>query len=797
MGYIAHIRNEDHAIQSVEEHLEEVSKLAAKFGEKIGVKHLALLAGILHDMGKYSDSFKEYITSAVFDPDNAPPRGSVDHSTAGGRYVFNLAHHENDQASKMIGEILGNIIISHHMGLQDFIDPDHNSPFLKRICDKEIEDYKDITNRLETFIGREKIEQFLDKSKSELIEVLQKNAKSTDKAFLTLSFLTKFIFSALIDADRTDTQMFEENNYKNITQNNIPLFKNYYKKLIRHLNLLNKNNDVNSKINTLRANMSDQCDKFAEKPTGIYTLSIPTGGGKTLSSLRYALKHAIKYEKERIIYVVPYTTIIEQNANEVKTILQDEDHILEHHSNVVQDTDQRNYTEHKSIGLAKDNWDSPIIFTTMVQFLNNFYSKGTRNIRRLHSLANAVIIFDEVQSVPVHCVSLFNEAINFLKNVCGTTILLCTATQPALDFVKNKIDQIDDEIIQNMGEVRQSFKRVALFDKTSSQGWSTEELSEFILKNIGKEDSILCILNTRKVVKKLYAQLKKQLNTNEYSIYHLSTSMCPAHRKEILNEIKNKLDNKEKVICVSTQLIEAGVDISFSCVIRSLSGVDSIAQAAGRCNRHGELKTGNVYIIKHKEEHLNHLKSIKIGSEITYKMILEKGSGNSLDHLMSYESISLYFKQFYHELERELDYMIPELNSSIYQLLSINQKFRENYDRKHNQYPLILNTSFNTAAKYFKVIDKHATSVIVPYGKGEDIITDLNGELTIQDVSVLLKRAQQYTIDIFEHEKNELIKSGDLIPLQDGQFLVLRQSAYDKNFGLNIEGNGEMESLFI
>lgn len=209
--------------------------------------------------------------------------------------------------------------------------------------------------------------------------------------------------------------------------------------------------------------MSEQCEQFAKNPSGIYTLSIPTGGGKTLASLRYALKHAQLFNKKRIIYIVPYTTIIEQNAQEVREILEDYENVLEHHSNVIHEdiggSDDDYTISQKKLRLAKDNWDSPIVFSTMVQFLDTFYGYGGRNIRRLHDLSESIIIFDEVLKVPVHCISLFNQALNFLKSYCDSSIILCTATQLALDFVKHKLEiNTDAEIINDIPDIIESFK---------------------------------------------------------------------------------------------------------------------------------------------------------------------------------------------------------------------------------------------------------------------------------------------------------------------------------------------------
>ncbi len=398
--------------------------------------------------------------------------------------------------------------------------------------------------------------------------------------------------------------------------------------------------EAQSPINRLRREMSNRCEQYAENPSGIYSLSIPTGGGKTLASLRYALRHALEYGKKRIVYVVPYTTIIEQNAEEVRKILSDEENVLEHHSNVIDDADDDDENQDGTMSLqqkwklARDNWDAPIIFTTMVQFLNAFYAKGGRNIRRLHNLSESVIIFDEVQKVPVRCVSLFNHALNFLHDFGQSSLILCTATQPALDFVEHKLEiKSNAEIIERLDDVIEAFKRVEIVDRATQEVFDTEKLADFVIDKLDEVQSVLVVLNTKTVVKKLY----RRLESCGVPFYHLSTSMCPAHRKHILEEVKRHLDKEEKVVCVSTQLIEAGVDISFDCVVRSLAGLDSIAQAAGRCNRHGRSVIRQVYVIDHAEESLTHLPEIKKGKEISRKIFIDlrKNPNSHGGHILS------------------------------------------------------------------------------------------------------------------------------------------------------------------
>ncbi|MDE3838816.1 CRISPR-associated helicase/endonuclease Cas3 [Bacillus methanolicus] len=801
MNYIAHIRESDQQIQTVEEHLLEVKRLAEDIGDKIGVKHLTGLAGMLHDLGKYTNEFREYILEAASNPGSPPKKGSVDHSTAGGKLLYELFHTEGNANpyEGLVAEIVGNAIISHHSYLQDFLGPNLESKYLNRVRDKDLDEFEMAKqNFFEKVISETDFHDYVDKAAEELKDFLTKeNSKNYAEK---LMFLTKFIFSALIDADRTNTRLFEENKTYDSTFNHKELFDTYYERLMSKICSFKERPDANSPINLLRSKMSEQCEEFAEKPSGIYTLSIPTGGGKTLASLRYALKHAKLYNKKRIFYVVPYTTIIEQNAEEVRKILKDDAHILEHHSNVIEDVNEDDENQDglmnvkQKLKLAKDNWDSPIIFTTMVQFLNVFYAKGSRNIRRLHNLSESVIIFDEVQKVPTSCVSLFNLAVNFLKTYCHCCIVLCTATQPALDFVEHKLDiNKDAEMIENLNQVITAFKRVEIIDQATNATFNNEKLAQFIEEKIKEAHSILVILNTKSVVKKLYELLKEK--ENGIPIYHLSTSMCAAHRSNILKEVRKHLREGEPIICVSTQLIEAGVDVSFDCVIRSLAGLDSIAQAAGRCNRHGEKDKQYVYIIDHEEENLNHLKEIKVGKQVSKKILIDirKDPSNHGGDLLSTQALERYFKEFYTEFSADLNYFIPTLKKNMTELLT-EMKAKSGYHLayRHNKkknLPLFLSNSYHTAAEHFQVIEDMTTSVIVPYEEGKEIIAELNSNKSIDDLTRLLRKAQQYTINLYSYEQEQLEKHDGLVSYLDGKILALKEGAYDKEFGLNLEND--------
>ncbi|MCY9511328.1 CRISPR-associated helicase Cas3' [Paenibacillus larvae] len=813
MKSIAHIRESDKQVQTVEEHLVEVRYLAEKFGRKLKVEHVTGLAGMLHDMGKYTHQFTEYILAATSGDSTVPKpkRGSVDHSTAGGKLLYDLFHTSNRLGYKeLLAEIVGNAIISHHSYLKDFLNRDLESAYLKRVRDTQLDEYE-LTK--ETFfhqvISEREFQDYADQAAAELEQFLSK--EPTVSFEVKCLFLTKFVFSALIDADRTNTRLFEAKKIEE-TANVEELFHVYYTRLMSKIRAFKESDDANTPINLLRSEMSEQCNQFAMKPSGIYTLSIPTGGGKTLASLRYALKHALTFHKKRIIYVVPYTTIIEQNAAEVRKILNDEANILEHHSNVIDDNHDNDEDEdglltvQQKLKLAKDNWDAPIIFTTMVQFLNVFFAKGSRNIRRLHNLCESVLIFDEVQKIPTACVSLFNQALNFLKTYGRSSIVLCTATQPALNFVEQKLDiQANAEMIARIDHVIEAFKRVEIIDKATDETFDNAKLSEFVKTLVEEVGSVLIILNTKSAAKSLYKQLNEQVidgQGTEIPLYHLSTSMCASHRNHILQEVKEHLSKQEKVICISTQLIEAGVDISFDCVIRSLAGLDSIAQAAGRCNRHGKDKIRKVYIIDHAEENLDRLKEIKVGKQLTKKMLVDLKHNPSVygGHLLSRMAMERYFQEYYTKFESDLNYFIPGLGKSMMELLFSGRyetdSYYQSYARNTNEKLLLcIANSYGTAAEHFCVIDDHTTSVIVPYGEGKEVIAELNGSGTVDDLTQVLRKAQQFTVNLFEHEIQQLDRSGGLDSCMDGKVLVLREGAYNEEFGIDLENDSPVEFL--
>lgn len=793
---IAHIRQSDYTEQSVQEHLEEVAILARSYGEPVELGAHAELSGLLHDMGKFTVHFTTYLKDAVLE--NKIAGEKIDHSTAGAKYLYEryitIYDTKKDPLQDFVVETVGMAILSHHSGMQNFIQPDLKpSDYIRRVTNEQLPNYDEVVANFENISGNvERVGRLVIEAKEEMKEFIRKIKSLGKNPNIYLTLMQKLVFSCLIDADRTNTRCFEENSIEPIVDNG-KVFDKGYDHLMETITEWQRNSEG---INALRNKMSESCDEIADLPSAIYTLTVPTGGGKTYASLRYALKHAVKYKKTRIIYVVPYTTILEQNAKEVRNIIKQPEAVLEHHANVIDDTALDNETDyydhphHKAMQLGRDNWDYPIIFTTMVQYLDAFYQKGTRKGRRLHNLTDAVIIFDEVQSVPYQHKELFHASVNFLHAIGNSSIVLCTATQPANHAAIKQIEvplllAEEPEMIPELDEVVDAFKRVNITSKVDLEGWDAAQIAEFTEKLLESRDSVLVILNTKSAVKRLYQALDILHDTH---VYHLSTSMCPMHRKEVLEDVKSKL-GKQKVVCVSTQLIEAGVDISFESVIRSLAGLDSIAQAAGRCNRHAERELGDVYVIRAKDENLSKLPEIRIGAEVTDNYILT--NLEFADRLLHPKTIETYFTHFLAQAKSEILITPLGLDHDLLTLLKGTLAAQRPKETKSSG-------MLKTIEKHFEAIHSPTTAVLVPYKEGEEIIASLNEQIRdFKEFNMLIKQAQQYSVNLYDHELRILSNEGLVESLYEDSIFCLKEKAYDLKFGVSLEGKAKFEATFF
>lgn len=788
--FCARINEKTKEKQSVKEHLENVSMLARENGEKVSLRSTAELIGLLHDMGKYTNQFNSYINYVSNNPNDKSLKGKIDHSTAGAKYIFDKYYKTTDPYQKLTAQIIALSIYSHHGGLRDSLDLNGADKFTERMMKdaKDFNYHEAIKNFSKEFVEAD-IEQLFIMAKEEVRAVFAKIISIFNEKkypIFATGLLSKYLFSCVIDADRYDTYGFMVG--KEIRERSKK--SSHWEELANTLAYKLQEFPQVSNIDKLRSDISITCKKFAENKPGIYQLSVPTGGGKTLSSLRYALEHAKEFDKERIFYVIPFTTIIDQNANDIKQVLGKEDIILEHHSNILMDN------VHEDYKLLTERWDSPIILTTMVQFLETLFGGGTQSVRRMHNLANSVIIFDEIQAIPIKCISMFNSALNFLSTICNATVILCTATQPLLSETKMPLMlESNANIITDIHEKFLQFKRVNLIDKRVIGGYNTESLKDFTLEKMGKVESLLVILNTKSSAKKLFAELKKENDNRQpsekYYIYHLSTNMCPAHRMNRLKDIEIKL-GKERVICVSTQLIEAGINISFECVVRSLAGLDSIAQAAGRCNRHGEKGRGNVYIINSNEEIVSKLADIKEGQRVTERVLDEykENPGIFDNDLLSPKVMERYYKYYYENRSQEMDYKLPRLGNgkNMYDLLSQNAESLDAYIGKNGCKPdIVLRQAFKTAGDNFNVIDQNTKTVLVPYGEGKELINSINCCYNIGELNHYLKKAQRFSVNLFDLDIIRLQEMGALVGLKDNSILTLREGFYCQDVGVSLE----------
>jgi CRISPR-associated endonuclease/helicase Cas3 len=826
---VAHIRKKDMTFQSILEHLTAVSNYTGEFANQIGLKETGEILGMLHDFGKASTEFQNYLLSGegVLNPDAdeytdpETKRGKIDHSTAGAQIIYENLWNKGSK-EKIAAQVLALCIASHHSGLIDCLAPNGENNFKRRMLKPNEETHKaealsklqEIETTLTDLLSKGVIDQIYTKIKSLQVE----NTDSKNTSAFKVGLLIRFLLSCLIDADRLDTADFE-------TPGNMQI-RNYgqyhsWEILMQRLNIklseFDKKENKND-VEKLRAQVSQTCFDFAIKPKGIYQLTVPTGGGKTLASLRFALKHAAHYKMNRIFYVIPYTSIIDQNAEDIRKILEDKDEngryldrvVLEHHSNLT--PEEETYRQN----LLAQNWDAPVVLTTQVQFLEALFGSGTRSVRRMHQLANSVIILDEVQTIPINTIQMLNVALRFLVENCGATVVLCTATQPPLDKIDAQYRTLtinpDQRIIQNEQELYEKLKRVEVFDKCRPGGWNEEEIAELAENQLDEKGSVLIVVNTKKSARALYQAIADK-KIEGLNLYHLSTNMCPAHRLDVLNEIKEKL-SKEPVICVSTQLIEAGVDIDFGAVIRYLAGLDSIAQSAGRCNRHGkQVGFGNVWVINPAKENIDKLQDIKIGTDQTQRVLDDfrdnpESFGNNRIGL---EAMAAYYKYYYWRRKDDMRYKVGAdspvgRSDDLFNLLSVNTSSVGEHVRIYQTAPdIIFPQSFLSAAKAFRVIDSPTRGVIVQYKKkdkkeseedGEELVKDLCGLQELEKQYKLLKKAQRFSINLFPHEFKKLSDMEAIHEVQKGTgVFYLDKQYYCNEFGWSEEIVNDMELL--
>jgi CRISPR-associated endonuclease/helicase Cas3 len=442
----------------------------------------------------------------------------------------------------------------------------------------------------------------------------------------------------------------------------------------------------------------------------------------------------------------------------------------------------------------------------MVQFLEAFFGGGTRGVRRLHQLANALIIFDEIQALPIKCVHLFCNAINFLNEQCGSSIVLCTATQPLLkggepvkgegiDLSKGALDlSAKNEIMSNVSELFRELKRVEVCDLCRDKGWTTDEVADLAEESVADNGNCLVVVNLKRQARDLYTVVKSR---NKILCFYLTTNMCPAHRKSVFEKIKRYLCEKKPILCISTNLIECGVDISFGSAIRYVAGLDSIAQTAGRCNRHNEMNVGKMYIVNPVDENLNCLEDIKTGSQKAKGVLNIYRDNPEKYHYdpIGPELIAQYYENYFFGQRDMMDYPLSKKEAgrtdSILNLLSLNGWTVKDYKaRRSKEYPRnLLPQAFMTAGELFKSINAPTESIIVPFGdRGKDVINRLCSAFEVEKQYDLLKKAQQYAVNVYPGVLKDLKDAQVIYPAQKGtEIYCLRPQYYSTEFGISIE----------
>lgn len=728
----------------------------------------------LHDLGKLSDDFQNYIT-------NGGERGSVIHAWQGA-FLINELIADNSAPALLLKEVIGFCTTAHHNAISDGVSPDGATDYFDKFSNASDARYS--INNIKTKISeedKEQLQNLFKNAKQEICHFLAKVKevyKDKSSASFSLGLFIKHLYSCLVDADRLDAYLFDIGEKFKVDDTNWSYWLNIFEQNISDF-------PNASQINRARKSVSDKCKAAAKVETGIYQLSVPTGGGKTLSSLRFALHHCKEHRKKRIIYVIPYLSIIEQTAKNIRNILnitEDSEFVFEHHSNIIQPDDEKSADIRR---LTASRWDSPIIITTMVQFLESVMSSKGGKLRKFVHMADSVIIFDEIQSAPVKAVHCFNEVVSFLSKILDSTVILCSATQPTLECTQRKNLLLSEN--PKLIDCTDDFKDIKRVRVTAQSEKDMQSAATFIMEKASENGNCLVIVNTKKSALGLFGLLKDK--KSDFNVLHLSTSMCPSHRMSVINNVKNELNEGKKVVCVSTQLIEAGVDISFSCVIRAMAGLDSIAQAAGRCNRNEESATPkSVYTFRLKDESLDKLPDIKSGEETTAQII--SGNTDNTD-LLDEAIMNMFYTKYFNGKDSQMDYP-TNINETIYAMLSSNDYGKQNYQNKTgNTFKHFIPHAFQSADKHFNLIDNNTKPVVVMWGDSDKLIEQYCKQppyvITKKKIKIF-KALQKHSVELYEWQFKKLENQQALRVLDDESgIIILDKNYYSQDSGVVLE----------
>lgn len=766
---LAHLKAEAGVLleHDLEEHLRSVGALAGEYAAKFGSEDWGRLAGLWHDLGKYRSGFQAYIRVSN-DPD-AHIEGKVagadkTHSAAGALHAIETFQRSHTKAGLRASRVLAYVIASHHAGLYDWISDQGEK--------------RDLQDRLFSPHGgyATEVKREYDEARAAAPKHILDVPPDFDPSAalvalpglrdnpLGFSLAVRMLFSCLVDADFLDTERFL-NNEKFSARSKIPRIDELRQKLDEFIQQrdrkLKAEGQASTRVNVIRDGVLAQCRaKGALKP-GLFSLEVPTGGGKTLSSLAFALDHAVSHHKERVIYVIPFTSIIEQTADVFRDVFNSlgPAAVIEHHSQVESDPAKENVASR----LACENWDAPLVVTTNVQLFESLFAARTSRCRKLHRLVNSVIVLDEAQQLPPQFLQPILDVLNLLVQHYGATVVLCTATQPALQST-SYFDARQNlrglpaptPIVDESDALFEQLKRV---DVRLPVDWNRRQSMAELAEDLSQHDCVLAIVDRKRDARELHALLPE-------GAVHLSSWMCGAHRSNVIKDMKARLEaratgDSRPLRVVSTQLIEAGVDLDFPVVFRALAGLDSIAQAAGRCNREGRLERGQVVVfVPPQEPPAGHLRK---AAQATRSVL----HGRPAEPLTP-ELFRQYFKHFYADCDLDA--------RGIISLLKNNED---------------LAVRFRTAAREFRLIDEDTVPVVViyrgPHRNDHTVDAHLGVLARAGPSRWLLRSLQRYAVMLPRKRAGALAAQGSIAPAQGLPDWFVQQSdlLYHPDIGLD------------
>lgn len=722
--YFSRSENSKGEKEPLELHLEKVKMLCSEFAGEFGESIAGSWIGVLHDMGKASENFQMILEGT---------KHHMNHEAAGAYILWKYAHH-----------MLSRVIYAHHKGLKWDIEQQLKDSFNIKGC-------TDLNNRQFTVSGADEYKKAFEYVKKSVgfpkeKPIVKENTHCKNKNISSMLHI-RMLLSCLADADYTASASHEDEDIIS-KSTDIPLNP---VKIIDSLNMyrdnIKKKSKSNSELNEIRNQVYDYCTEAGKKESGLYTLTAPTGTGKTLALLSFAVEQAKNHCKSRIIIVLPYLSIINQNAEIYREICDD---ILETHSMAKYDEQTKLFSE---------RWTSPVIITTSVKFFESLFKSKPSNLRFIHSIANSVVVFDEAQSIPHDLIGATIETVNTLCDMFNCTVLFSTATQPAFKFRNDILNYMPKEIIPNSYTIYNAVRRVKI-------KWDIKEEKSFeeIAEQMLKYDSVCCVVNRKDHAYKLF----KLLGDKE-GCYHISTDMCKEHRENVLAEINERIKNKQPCRLVSTSCIEAGVDLDFEYMYRSLAPLDSIIQCAGRCNRNGNN---------------NGIMSVFIPAEAKkYPSVSYENAASVVRLILSRHEIDIYSPEDIEEYYSELFKTYSKDNEKLIAAIEDND--------------------FEEAEKQYRFIPSEGSDVLVPYADMIELYEELCFEARKKGISKeWRKRAAPLIVSSYRKDKLDDIgeqcfvyKKGEKIMLNN-TYILNDSSFYDIRTGLHFEDDSSLNYCF-